>query len=300
MYKDLSQDDVTTTQYEARKTWRVDETVPQLTFHAGANLPEDYFPDTAAQNASGTDLRTVYEMIRHTYYRQDSTLYDRFGVIDPFEIDLSTFPRQERAIIYVLKVSSNLFGKRIVPGSFRITSETEENTVTAIDDGNGNLLTEGTEMIIGNLFYTNGVAVLTQPPEEIFQLPGYTVWPNYTFEEIIFGEEAVATGFPDYEYTAYDLLFRDFDLEFQSVVTNYENEIAATAETSEFGATMNPSARQQEGVPIEALEDGDFRPYVTTAGFYNDDEELLATGKLARPVKIPDTSPMTILARFDT
>lgn len=300
MYKKLEQDDVTTTQYEARKRWRLDDTAPQLTFHAGANLDGPFLPDQAPKNASGTYLRTVYEMMRHTYYREDATAYDRFGVIDSSAIDLSTFPREENAIIYVLKISSNLYGQKVVPGSFYIQSDTDEEVITAVDDGNGNLVLEGTDTQIGNLFYTNGVAVLTQPPEQIFQLPGYTNWPNYTFEEIIFGDEAVNTGFPDYEQTAFDLLFQDFDLEFQSVVKNYEHEIAAPVETDQFGATINESAREDEGNPIAALEDGDFEPYVTQAGFYNDDKELIATGKLARPIKLAETTPVTILARFDT
>lgn len=300
MFKQLSGDKVTTSEYQARKEWSLDDSVDQLTFHAGANLEPPYYEDRSPENEAGTDVRGVYEMIRHLYYREDASIYDRFGVLDPSAIDLSTFPRDPRAIIYVLKVSSKLYGKRIAPGSVEISTNQEDESLTAVDDGQGNLLLEGTNTVIGNVFYPTGTLVLTRRPEEIFRLPDFTVWPNYTFEEIVFDESIANSTFPDYNYDVFDLLFRDFDIQFRSVVSNYENEIAAKVETDEFGATTNPTGRQSRGVPIEALEDGNFRPYVTTAGFYNDDFELIATGKISRPVKFPDSTPFTILARFDT
>jgi hypothetical protein len=299
MFKPLSSDRVTTTEYEAKKTWELDDSAPGFTFHAGANLEDPYLPENSPRNDSGTSIRAVYELIRKNYY-EGETIYDRIGIVDSQDIDLSTFPTDERAIIYVLKVSSKLYGKRIDPGTLRIETDKQSQNLAVVDDGNGNLLQEGTDTIVGNIFYQTGTLVLTKRPEDIFQLPGITVWPDYTFEQLVFENIGEETAFPVYEFDVFDLLFRDFDIEFDSVVTNYENEIAAGFDSDEFGATTNPTARESDGVPIEELEDGNFRPYVTTAGFYNDDFELIATGKLARPVKLADTTPMTILARFDT
>lgn len=300
MFKQLSGEKITTSEYQSQKEWKLDDSVSQLTFHAGANLEPPYYEGRSPKNDSGTDVRGVYEMIRHLYYREDSTIYDRFGTFDTSAINLSTFPRRARSVIYVLKVSSKLFGKRIDPGSLEISTQQEDESLAATDDGKGNLLLKGTDTVIGNVFYPTGTLVLTRRPEEIFRLPSFTVWPNYTFEEVAFNENISNSTFPDYNFDVFDLLFQDFDIEFRSVVSNFENEIAAKIETDEFGTTTNPTAHESRGVPISELEDGSFRPYVTTAGFYNDDFELIATGKLSRPIKLPQSTPLTILTRFDT
>lgn len=299
MFKNLSRDRVSTSEYQARKSWRLDDTADGLTFHAGANLTGPYRPDQSPRNEAGTSVRAVYDFIRNSHY-DGNTPYDRIGISNQDKTDLSTFPAEDRAIIYVLKVSSQLFGRRINPGSLRITTEQEDARLVAEDDGNGNLVLEGTDTVLGNVFYQTGTLVLTRRPENIFRLPGFTDWPNYTFEEIVFEDAGGTTSFPTYNFDVFDLLFRDFEIEFESVVTNYENEIISDIEPNEFGATSNPTAQKERGEPIAPLEDGNFRPYVTTVGFYNDDFELLATGKLSTPVKLADSTPVTILTRFDT
>ncbi len=42
-----------------------------------------------------------------------------------------------------------------------------------------------------------------------------------------------------------------------------------------------------------------FEPYVTKVGLYNDDNELLAVGQLARPIKNDDELSLSINVRFD-
>lgn len=292
MFKQIGADKVSTREYQAKKQWKLDDSAPEFTFQVGANVPP------GSKNNAGSDLRSVYELIRHTYYRENGNPYQRFGVLDISQIDLSTFPKEDRSIIYVLKISSKLYGKRIAPGSLKISTTQEDSSLTAVDDGKGNLIVEGQNTVIGNVFYSNGTLVLTKRPQNIFQLPQFTVWPNYTFEDLVFGEQIASTGFPDYEFDAFDLLFRDFDIEFQSTVSNFENQISAEVETDEFGATTNPTAKNLEGDVLKKLNGQ--RPYITTAGFYNDDFELIAKGKLARPIQVSENSPLTIIARFDT
>jgi hypothetical protein len=298
MFKQIGSDKFSTREYEASKKWKLDDSSDAFTFHAGANVEFDNQNPT--RNESGTSISAVYELIRHLYYRQNGNAYDRFGVLDLSQIDLSTFPTDERSIIYVLKISSQYFGKRIQPGSIEITTEQNEDSLTAIDDGEGNLVVKGQNTLIGNVFYQTGTLVLTKRPESLFQLPQVTVWPNYTFEDLVFDEQATSTGFPDYEFDAFDLLFRDFDIEFESTVSNFENQVSAEIESDEFGATTNPSIRNSnENVQEDVVEDN-IRPYVTTVGYYNDKFELLATGKLSRPIQLSENTPLNIIGRFDT
>lgn len=297
MYKKLSDDDVRTTPYTARKKWSLNDKSDYLTFHIG--IKESPFdPSSGRKNPNtGIYMRSVYEMIKHRYYDKNN-LSEYFGVKDPSKVDLSNFPEQEEdernALVYVLKISSQIFGKRIVPGTFKVQSKIEENPITAVDDENGNLISEKTGTQIGNVFYTDGVVVLTNPPEQVFEVKEEDV--DYLFDE----DQNLFTAYPDYEKNSFDLLFQRFDLEFESLVRNFEHEISATINSDEFGTTTNPTARKAQGEPIEPLADGNFRPYVTSIGYYNDDGELIATGKLAQPIKLPENTPMTILGRFDT
>ena len=43
----------------------------------------------------------------------------------------------------------------------------------------------------------------------------------------------------------------------------------------------------------------DFSPYVTTVGLYNDNNDLLAIGKLGRPIKRDKDEAFSIVVRFD-
>lgn len=296
MYKSLSDRDVLTSPYTARKRWRLTNDSSYLTFHIGSNSEEPFDSSDSPKNASGTYTRAVYEIIRHKYYRRNGTAFQRFGIGDRSEIDLSTFPREDDAIVYVLKISSRFFGKRIRPGTFKIRNIAQENPITAKDDEYGNLISEKTNEQIGNVFYQNGVAVLTKPPEVVFDLNEEDFPDDFPFSDA----QNLYTAYPDYEKNSFDLLFQQFELEFDSTVQNFENQISAKIDPDQFGAMTNPTAREDERTAIEPLQDGDFQPYVTSIGFYNDDGELTAVGKLSRPVKLPESTPMTILGRFDT
>ena len=43
-----------------------------------------------------------------------------------------------------------------------------------------------------------------------------------------------------------------------------------------------------------------FNPYITTIGLYNDGNELLAIGKLGKPIKNDKELALTFVVRFDT
>jgi hypothetical protein len=44
----------------------------------------------------------------------------------------------------------------------------------------------------------------------------------------------------------------------------------------------------------------DFSTYITTVGLYNDENELLAVGKTASPIKNEKELALTFVVRFDT
>jgi len=295
MFKKLDPIDFETNKYPASKLWQVtsEECSEFFEFHVGADLDERFATDLVPRNKSGTSVQAVYNMIDHVYYT--GNFYERFGIEDIQNVDLDTFPRGDNPLIYVLKISSELFGNRVFPGSLEISTSVGDQSLTITDDGDGNLLVKGTNDVVGNIFYSNGVLVLTRRPfdEQQPTISSISVWPNYDFKDVMNIEVEEGTTFPDYQLTVFDNIFREFEIEFRSDTFNFENEVFVTIEPEEFGATTNPTILNGD----EPVAD---KPYISTIGLYDDDYRLLAIGKLSSPIRKPDSTPMNIVVRFDT
>ena len=124
---------------------------------------------------------------------------------------------------------------------------------------------------VGNVFYNNGLVAITHP----------------------FYQSILSPANSD-----------DFNLQYQGTHLIYENEYQCMAEQHEFDVTLNPSARKIKSKDSEDLANfatgSNFKPYVTTIGLYNDDGELLVTGKLGQAIRMTDEADTTYVVRFDT
>ena len=125
---------------------------------------------------------------------------------------------------------------------------------------------------VGNVFYQTGMTTITHP--------------NYI------------TSLQD--STAGNI----FEYQFQGSHLVYENEYQCTVGEHEFNATNNISSRK-----IKSSRNGDiadfatgskFRPYVTTVGLYNEENELLVVGKFGQPLKMSNETDTTFIIRWDT
>jgi len=119
---------------------------------------------------------------------------------------------------------------------------------------------------IGNIFYSNGLAVVTHP--------------NYKSLDTI------------------------NTLKFQNTYQIFENEYLCTIDEHEFGSTLNTSARRLKSSDSQYLANfttgSKFQPYVTTIGLYNEDQELLVVGKLGQPIRMSGNTDTTFAIRWDT
>lgn len=126
---------------------------------------------------------------------------------------------------------------------------------------------------IGNIFYQNGFATITHPK----------------YQDILSGSSGIGT------------IER---LKFQGSHLIYENEYQCTIGEEEFNDTLNISARKIKSHQSEDLANfatgSLFKPYITTVGLYNEDNELLVVGKLGQPLRISDETDSTIVIRWDT
>jgi len=136
---------------------------------------------------------------------------------------------------------------------------------------------------VGNIFYQNGLATITHPQYQVV-LGG--IGDFVVGESFAVGENHIT------------------QLKFQGSHLIYENEYQCTVDEYEFNDTTNISARK-----IKSRDSGDianfatsslFKPYVTTVGLYNENNELLVVGKLGQPVRTSDETDTTFVLRWDT
>ena len=89
-------------------------------------------------------------------------------------------------------------------------------------------------------------------------------------------------------------------LSFKNRYTIYENEIVCTVDANELNMSQNPTITTDTSGSLRDFATGsNFRPYVTTIGLYNDNNELLLVGKFAQPIVMSDVTDTTFVIRYD-
>mgnify|MGYP000267944372 CR=1 FL=1 len=100
---------------------------------------------------------------------------------------------------------------------------------------------------------------------------------------------------------------------FSSSLTIFETQYKCSIRENEFnfsqnptitsGSTANSSSVGTFYTPAQEVYDfatgSYFAPYVTTIGLYNEQQQLLAVGKLAQPLPLSPTTDTTILINID-
>lgn len=188
------------------------------------------------------------------------------------------FPTASNSTIGVLSIPSRLFGNYIQPNTFLWKS----SSISITDDGEGNLIRGGS--ICGNIFYYHGIAVITSGSSEDIS--------NFVTSSAV-------------------------TCSFNSSLTIYETQYKCTIRENEFNVTLNPSAEisgslttytdlqtssfyQPKGGELNNNITGSyFFPYVSTVGLYDDNQNLLAIGKLSQPLLISATTDITLLINLD-
>lgn len=207
------------------------------------------------------------------------------------------FPTGSNDYISVISIPNKLYGYNIVPTTFQFTYS--GSTVT--DDGEGNLFTGS--QYVGNIYYAHGLVVFTTGGFQQVCKAIHTGVPE-TLDSNYDGE-------PKYDgYYYYDgggtyiyenkLLYTT--MSFTSSFTLYEHQYTCNVRQNEYNFTLNPStiSASTSGALYDFATGSYFNPYVTTVGLYDNDQNLLAVGKMSIPVKIPHNSDITFIVNFDT
>ena len=246
---------------------------------------------TASFNPDGTITGQVYTTNYNDYL--ENTIYVNDRVTGVGSGSYKYFPTEEDAYIAVLSIPTKLYGDYIVPGTFRFDTN-NINPFYLIDDGQGNVYVPGAstisgdDEICGNIFYTQGIITITYNPTNIS--------PDVNFFRLF--NKDLWSGFPSPDERVF----------FTSSLTLYETQYKCTIRENEFNYSMNPTLLVSGG--LDQIVNGkatyqdfatgsDFSPYVTSIGLYDEDQNLLAVGKLAKPLPTSQTTDTTILINLD-
>ncbi len=201
---------------------------------------------------------------RYENYLQSTLTQNRF------------FPTSSNANILAISIPSRLFGDYIQPNSF--VWEDNSNNIKFTDDGEGNILISGSGLlapnsVVGNIIYQHGIITLTNE--------------NNTDP---FNIEDFSTRFAT-----------DVTCSFSSSYTIYETQYKATINEFEFNFSQNPSiiSGSTDGTVYDFVTGSYFSPYATTVGLYDNDQNLLAVGKLSQPLPISRTTDTSIYINID-
>jgi len=253
----------------------------------------------------------VYRQINHMYYRDWPNPYNSYCFT-------SESIRELHGSLTAITVPREFYGEKINPGSIELTDDSADSTFTIVDDRYGNLYdsnysssfatrtpnaaNSGSQ--VGNVFYEHGLLVFTD---------------TGSYSNVGTGKGGDG-----------------FSLQFEATQTHYEYEIGVTANEGEFNSTTNISITQDRSGSIRVLDGttnvksvfapgdnpsngtgslatfynateevegfathSEFRPYITTIGLYNDQNDLLIIGKLGKPIKNDDELSLKFIVRFD-
>ena len=209
----------------------------------------------------------------------------------------------------VISIPSKLWGKNIEPQSFSLDYNPSGTGVGSSDfkiwdDGDGNLRyslphQSITNDYIGNICYSHGMAIMT-PISESNQVGGVLATPNNLGWLVLEGQNGYS-GTNNLQYLT---------VGWSSSVILYEHQYKCVVRENEFGYSLNPSvlsgSQSEQVLPgtnnvYKDFATGSyFSPYITTVGLYDNDQNLLAIGKLSVPTKVPMNADLEIQVAFDS
>ena len=197
--------------------------------------------------------------------------------------------------IGIISIPSKLYGDKIQPGSLVMNSPISGSV---LDDGEGRLYTNitGTKQYVGNIIYPHGMVVLTNDSVQ-------TLDSDSDYGTAIYSEDDYGGTTPKSSpFIETYISENNITISFSSSYTLYETQYKVSMGADEYNYSTNPSilTGSSSETMLGFATSSYFAPYVTTVGLYNNNHELLAVGKLAKPLPTSRNIDTTILINFDT
>lgn len=275
------------------------------------------FPKEDIQRLRGKKGTSLYNSIKHLYY--SNYLQGKFGQVSlsqmgnedtpPTNFDnyLATtlnpqrnFPK-DNSDIGVISVPSIMYGDHIKPHSVMIKT----TNLLLTDDGDGiiNMHKNDKKLPVGNVIYEHGMIILC-PLYNRPVNPGEENSAYYSMGEYGLSKYGVMIDTETYSFTEADLAEviegGTIDFNFSSSYIAQESLYRCSLGSNEFNSSQNPTLRiDPKYGELKDFAVGNFTPYVTAVGLYNEQNELMAVAKLGKPLPTSNITDMDIVIKID-
>ena len=318
-YKRLNNSDVTTAPFTANKQWDIpSSSLSSSKINVYKGISGSLYDFTTTYDNQYQTL--VYKSVEQLYYRNytnyisssnySGSFFTQNGEIATQSLqygnyynfpqsttgEIRQFPTQSGSEIFVVGVPRELYGSKIKPGTFLMTSSLD---YAVTDDGKG------------NLYLIDSSSALTWD-----EWDDKWVLANYDWNSVPTSSNFSSKRVGNIIYPQGMLIFTthslecdlflhhnygDYSVQFKNEHIVYENVVKCTVRESEFNYSQNPSISTDTSGSVRDFATGSiFTPYVTTIGLYNDSQDLIAVAKVAQPTPLSTNTDTTFLINYDT
>jgi hypothetical protein len=318
-YKRLSKSDIIVTPFTANKQWNVlSSSLSSSNINVYKGVSGSLYDYTTTYDDQYQTL--VYKSAEQLYYRNYTTYVSESNYSSSFFVnngliatqslqsgqywnypqstthEIRQFPTESGATIWTVGIPRDLYGSKIKPGTFLMTSSFD---YAITEDGKGNLyLLDSSSLLTWDKWDSTWDLADYEwdnlPTSSNFSIKrvGNIIYPHGM---LVFTTHSLECElFLTHQYGEYDVKFKN-----EHII--YENTVKCTVRESEFNYTHNPSISTDTSGSLRDFATGSgFTPYVTTVGLYNDSQELLAVAKMAQPIPLSTNTDTTFLINYDT
>ena len=263
-----------------------------------------------------------YFMINNRYYRQTKPGLRR-TVVNPYNNFASNNPDQYRMLhqsASIISVSKDLYGERIKPGSIRLEDDSTNATVVIVDDAKGNLYdlsvsssfakfasqsfvtSDHTESFAGNVFYEEGVLVITNTGSKFIDVGQKRASDGYVLEyksQITLNEYSYTCVVGENEFNSSTNISTTFQRSGSINVSGSDSWRFFPPGDALYKSGSYKHSYEQATRYEAFTTHSEFQPYITKVGLYNDFDELIAIGQLSAPIKNEKELALGFVVRFD-
>ena len=262
----------------------------------------------------------TWNMINKTFYKDNDKPFRTFG-------NNSNNNRELNVSASVISVAREIIGEEIKPGSIELTTTIDSKTYTIKDDEDGNLYdnnhsasfaafksssfdrtqgvstaaaTRGSGSEVGNIYYSQGLIVLTDTGSYTRDTTSYTL--KYQSTQTIYEHEYRMIAKPFEFNTTQNISItpgRSGSLTLKSGTVSMSNFLPPGDQPSGEGTGSFKTEYNAATSSLGFVTGSDFRPYVSQVGLYTEDGVLAAVAKLGKPIKLSDEISTTFVVRFD-
>ena len=329
MFKNLDPQDISKKPFKSFKNFTFDQNdsgsgVFIIKARSGSIANYDSGSDHATSVTTSGSVSTDYyalptwHTINKMFYKDADKPYLTFGGNDPNKEN-----RELNTSASILNVSRDIIGEQIKTGSVDLDVTIGGVTYTLYDDGDGNLydnahsasfaafksssfdrsqgvLANGSGSEVGNVFYSQGLIVLTDTGSYAGDSTSYTL--KYQAQQTHYEYEYRVTAKP-YEFNTTTNISvtpdRSGSLTLPSGTVSMSRFLPPSDRPDSEGRGTYATSYEATDTSLGFVTGSEFHPYVTQIGLYTEDGELAAVGKVAKPIKLSDEISTTFVVRFD-